>query len=282
MEHKGFTLVELLVVISIIAILLALLMPALSKAKKQAARVICASSLRQWGLGYDMYTTEFNGKFPCGLYADAKDSWMNALPKYFSADPNKDAGIYLCAAAKQPAAKSGNWFQGAWGGNVGRSMWGFPADKIWPYYSYGENGHIRSDTASEMKNPPSTIDYKRRWKNKYTLKQPSIIPVFGDASFPISSDPHYLDCRQIKDLKSSMDSSVAPITTYNMMRFFIDRHDMTVDLMMADWSVRRVGLKRLFKLHWQRDWDTILNTSTPRFAAIVWPPWAATAKDTMY
>ena len=93
---KGFTLVELLVVISIIALLLALLMPALSKAKRQAARVICASSLKQWGLGYDMYTTEFNGKFPCGLYADAKDSWMAALPKYFSADPDKDAGIYLC------------------------------------------------------------------------------------------------------------------------------------------------------------------------------------------
>jgi prepilin-type N-terminal cleavage/methylation domain-containing protein len=280
--NKGFTLVELLVVISIIAMLLALLMPALSKAKKQAAKVICTSTLKQWSLGYEMYTSDFNGKFPCGLYPDAKDSWMRALPKYFSSsDPNSNPGIYLCAAAKQPATQSGNWFQGAWGGNVGKPMWGFPSNKVWPYYSYGENGHMRSDTAAELKSAPSTIDYQRRWKNKYSLKQPTMIPIFGDASFPISSDPHYSDCRQIKTLTNTMDSSMPPVTTYNMLRFFIDRHDLTVNLLMADLSVKRVGIKSVFKLHWQRDWVKIMNTSTPRFESIEWPKWAASAKDSI-
>lgn len=58
---KGFTLVELLVVISIIAILLSVLMPALSKARNNARRIACASNLHQWGLVIGLYATEHNG-----------------------------------------------------------------------------------------------------------------------------------------------------------------------------------------------------------------------------
>ncbi|OQA04358.1 MAG: hypothetical protein BWY69_00009 [Planctomycetes bacterium ADurb.Bin401] len=282
----GFTLVELLVVISIIALLLALLMPALSKAKKQAARVVCASTLKQWGLGYDMYTTEFNGKFPCGLYANAQDSWMAALPKYFSADPDKATDLYLCPSAKAPIERTGNWFTAAWGGKVG-VIWGFPADKVWPYFSYGENGHMRSDTSDELNSSSSAINYKRRWKNKYSLKQPSTIPVFGDASFPISNDPHYTDSRFLPKTTSVEDTEPTRGNTanggnngqYNMTRFFIDRHDMTVNLLMADWSVKRVGIKHLFKLHWHRDWE---KTMTAPFENIKWPAWSSKAKDTIY
>lgn len=57
--RKGFTLVELLVVISIIAMLLSILMPSLSKAREQARAVVCLSRLKQLGLGFMFYVDDY-------------------------------------------------------------------------------------------------------------------------------------------------------------------------------------------------------------------------------
>ncbi len=57
-NHKGFTLIELLVVIAIIAILLAILMPALSRVKEQGKRAACLSNLKQLQLAWSMYADE--------------------------------------------------------------------------------------------------------------------------------------------------------------------------------------------------------------------------------
>jgi len=64
LERRGFTLIELLVVIAIIAILAAVLFPVFLSAKEHARMTSCASSLKQLGNGFVLYTDDNNGRYP--------------------------------------------------------------------------------------------------------------------------------------------------------------------------------------------------------------------------
>jgi prepilin-type N-terminal cleavage/methylation domain-containing protein/prepilin-type processing-associated H-X9-DG protein len=92
-RRKAFTLVELLVVIGIIAVLVGILLPALGRARKQAAAVKCAAALREIGAAFNLYAGENKGFFPVAKY-DATYSfdsgtvnpayWPNFLAKYMT------------------------------------------------------------------------------------------------------------------------------------------------------------------------------------------------------
>ncbi|HYE18801.1 MAG TPA: prepilin-type N-terminal cleavage/methylation domain-containing protein [Tepidisphaeraceae bacterium] len=66
--RKAFTLVELLVVIGIIALLISILLPALSKAREQAQQAACLSNLRQLGASMQLYANDFKDQIPIGYH----------------------------------------------------------------------------------------------------------------------------------------------------------------------------------------------------------------------
>jgi prepilin-type N-terminal cleavage/methylation domain-containing protein len=268
-RKRGFTLIELLVVIAIIALLMAILMPALQRVKNQAKAIACQARLRQWGLLFKLYTDDNNG------YFNRRENalWMTAMQPYYK----NNRKMLLCPTATKLMESSADWGT-------------FKAATLDPYvFSYGINSWTNNNAADRGSGSGARwVEWFWKSVNNNTTVAPgtrtvlgrpvstNAIPVFGDSTWydawPRDNDTpaETMDAFGIGDRG----------TTGEINHFCINRHDGFVGILFMDWSARRIGLKELWTLKWNR----AFNTSGPWTKAggvrpEDWPVWLRRFKD---
>ncbi len=100
-EKSGFTLIELLVVVAIIAVLVALLLPALGKAREISRRVSCASNLHQLGMGFHYYANESSDWLPLAYDVRIYRAWPYKIGPFLAAgstsgSPTNAEALFFC------------------------------------------------------------------------------------------------------------------------------------------------------------------------------------------
>lgn len=102
-SSKGFTVIELLAVLSIIAVLVGILLPVLSKARRHTYKVTCSSNLKQIGYAIQMYRDTYATVFPVARYmpkpflsGDNDPPLTKALESFISNTTGRDAQVYHC------------------------------------------------------------------------------------------------------------------------------------------------------------------------------------------
>ncbi len=194
-ENKGFTLIELLVVIAIIALLMTIVMPALSQVKERARRLICATNVDQLGNGIIIYANENDDELPM-FYAM---NWLHDF-SYLTTDYIMNSGgdrrTFFCPADKTQDPEDDRiwrWTETARNGGVVPST----SEPITNRYAYFRNSSYfyMADTDSPSRNDPAGGNYRpqigefaREWPRKLTARSAANTELLADQVIS-DSDP---------------------------------------------------------------------------------------------
>ena len=190
-KSKGFTLVELLVVIGIIALLIAILLPALSRAREQAKNAQCLSNLRQLATVYQLYANDYKDKIPIGYlggspwtgyYVCASSTYYPLMGRLYKGDYLTSPEAFYCPSQDdtrwQFNTKENPWPPPAPGSNHTRAgytcrptvMWvtikpdqSWPDKQIWSKLSQMKSKAILADVVGIPMNAPdhTSVHHKK-------------------------------------------------------------------------------------------------------------------------
>lgn len=250
--RTAFTLTELLVVIGLVAMLVALLLPVVGKARAAANGTACLSNIRQMGTAWTMYTSENRGRLleyvwltPLTPELAWRGYWLGVL------ESNKVRGdALLCPAANEPIPFNQNKgfgsVQYAWTGKYQSS--GSVArfnSSTYRNSSYGYNRYLTAGGGFGIDGKATKLTSVRPLSN---------VPVFLDAVFadfqptngsavlPVPSPPN-------------LRGADFPLSAPEHWRFLIARHGRGVNGYFADGSARRVPLEETYLLTWKAGWE---------------------------
>lgn len=295
-RRKGFTLIEILVVIAVIALLLALLMPVLQLVREQSRAIVCRSNLKQWGAIFVMYTNENDGLCPMQKFYGlaTPDPWMHLLQGYSKAP----GGISCCPSASKPAqpvtqgtgisgsfnpmggVNGGADFTGARNLAWGKLTFNIESKATPDYYgSYGHNNWLSVPDESGMIIIGCRDNmelYRECFFKSSNVKGAGNIPVFMDGWWWCSWVKEKDKPPEFENQKNAFPCGCED----SIQRFCMNRHNGFVNGIFLDGAVRKVGLKELWILKWHRNFNTAGQwTKSGGIHPDGWPQWMRNFKD---